>query len=225
MPMGGASPVLPPTPADGRSPTSKFAIVNAPAPKTVSATSKTRACVTCHFTGSARTRSGWRSSAWPLTCWSGPRPWRSPPSPPAAGNPSVCVYDCFTWPDASSVPGGATAYVYHADGPGTISLKTAGPHYNLAKTEPRYQTTTQDQENRRTTAPENHSARSPRTHPSPLTHPITRPDERSRLKTNLRLVPAFDGIWYGVTPVSLLNQISSKRMNFAIDSAHPTGSV
>lgn len=45
------------------------------------------------------------------------------------------------------------------------------------------------------------------------------------LKTNLRLLPAFDGIWYGVTPVALLNQISSKRMNFAIDGAHPTGSV
>jgi phosphatidylserine/phosphatidylglycerophosphate/cardiolipin synthase-like enzyme len=45
------------------------------------------------------------------------------------------------------------------------------------------------------------------------------------LKTNLRLLPAFDGIWYGVTPVALLNQISSKRMNFAIDGMHPTGSV
>ena len=45
------------------------------------------------------------------------------------------------------------------------------------------------------------------------------------LKTNLRLLPVFDGIWYGVTPVALLNQISSKRMNFAIDGVHPTGSV
>lgn len=45
------------------------------------------------------------------------------------------------------------------------------------------------------------------------------------LKTNLSLIPAFDGIWYGVTPVALLNQISSKRMNFAIDGVHPTGSV
>lgn len=45
------------------------------------------------------------------------------------------------------------------------------------------------------------------------------------LKSNLRLLPAFDGIWYGLTPVSLLNQISSRRMHFAIDGAHPIGSV
>jgi phosphatidylserine/phosphatidylglycerophosphate/cardiolipin synthase-like enzyme len=45
------------------------------------------------------------------------------------------------------------------------------------------------------------------------------------LRSNLRLLPAFDGIWYGVTPVSLVNQISSKRMHFAVDGAHPIGSV
>jgi phosphatidylserine/phosphatidylglycerophosphate/cardiolipin synthase-like enzyme len=45
------------------------------------------------------------------------------------------------------------------------------------------------------------------------------------LKSNLRLLPAFDGIWYGLTPVTFLNQISSRRMHFAIDGAHPTGSV
>jgi phosphatidylserine/phosphatidylglycerophosphate/cardiolipin synthase-like enzyme len=45
------------------------------------------------------------------------------------------------------------------------------------------------------------------------------------LKSNLRLIPALDGIWYGVTPVAFMNQISSKRMHFAIDGAHPTGSV
>jgi len=45
------------------------------------------------------------------------------------------------------------------------------------------------------------------------------------LKSNLRLLPAFDGIWFGLTPVALLNQISSKRMHFAVDGAHPTGSV
>jgi hypothetical protein len=37
----------------------------------------------------------------------------------------------------------------------------------------------------------------------------------SRLKSNLRLIPAFHGIWYGITPVALMNQISSKRMKFA----------
>lgn len=53
-----------------------------------------------------------------------------------------------------------------------------------------------------------------------------RPDlEVYLLKSNLRLLPVFDGIWYGLTPVSLVNQISSSRMHFAIDSVHPTGSV
>jgi phosphatidylserine/phosphatidylglycerophosphate/cardiolipin synthase-like enzyme len=45
------------------------------------------------------------------------------------------------------------------------------------------------------------------------------------LKSNLRLLPALDGIWYGVTPVSVVNQISSRRMHFAIDGARPTGAV
>ena len=45
------------------------------------------------------------------------------------------------------------------------------------------------------------------------------------LRSNLRLLPAFDGIWFGLTPVALVNQFSSKRMHFAVDGAHPTGSV
>jgi phosphatidylserine/phosphatidylglycerophosphate/cardiolipin synthase-like enzyme len=45
------------------------------------------------------------------------------------------------------------------------------------------------------------------------------------LKSNLRLLPAFDGIWYGLTPVSVVNQISSRRIHFAIDGARPTGAV
>jgi phosphatidylserine/phosphatidylglycerophosphate/cardiolipin synthase-like enzyme len=45
------------------------------------------------------------------------------------------------------------------------------------------------------------------------------------LKSNLRLLPAFDGLWFALTPVSLLNQISSRRLHFAIDGAHPIGSV
>jgi phosphatidylserine/phosphatidylglycerophosphate/cardiolipin synthase-like enzyme len=45
------------------------------------------------------------------------------------------------------------------------------------------------------------------------------------LKSNLRLLPALDGIWYGLTPVSVVNQISSRRMHFAIDGARPTGAV
>jgi phosphatidylserine/phosphatidylglycerophosphate/cardiolipin synthase-like enzyme len=45
------------------------------------------------------------------------------------------------------------------------------------------------------------------------------------LKSNLRLVPAFEGIWGSVTPVVLLNWFSDERMHFAIDGAHPTGSV
>jgi phosphatidylserine/phosphatidylglycerophosphate/cardiolipin synthase-like enzyme len=45
------------------------------------------------------------------------------------------------------------------------------------------------------------------------------------LKSNLRLFPVFDGIWFGVTPVAVMNQITSKRMHFAVDGAHPPGSV
>jgi len=53
-----------------------------------------------------------------------------------------------------------------------------------------------------------------------------RPDlEVYLLKSNLRLLPAFDGIWYGIAPVALVNRISSKRMHFAVDGARPTGAV
>ena len=45
------------------------------------------------------------------------------------------------------------------------------------------------------------------------------------LRSNLRLLAAFDDIWYGITPVSVVNRLSSKRMHFAVDGAHPTGSV
>ena len=45
------------------------------------------------------------------------------------------------------------------------------------------------------------------------------------LRSNLRLLPAFDGIWFGLTPVSFVNQFTSKRMHFAVDGARPTGAV
>src|SRR6201996_1390266 len=45
------------------------------------------------------------------------------------------------------------------------------------------------------------------------------------LRSNLRLLPAFGSIWGGVTPVALMNQITSRRMHFAVDGVHPTGSV
>lgn len=45
------------------------------------------------------------------------------------------------------------------------------------------------------------------------------------LKSNLRLLSAFDDIWYGAIPVPLLNRLSAKRIHFAVDGAHPTGSV
>jgi phosphatidylserine/phosphatidylglycerophosphate/cardiolipin synthase-like enzyme len=45
------------------------------------------------------------------------------------------------------------------------------------------------------------------------------------LKSNLRLLPAFDGFWFGVAPVSLLNRFTSARMHFAVDGVHPTGAV
>lgn len=45
------------------------------------------------------------------------------------------------------------------------------------------------------------------------------------LKSNLRLLPAFESLWSGVTPVAVVNLFSSERMHFAIDGAHPTGAV
>jgi phosphatidylserine/phosphatidylglycerophosphate/cardiolipin synthase-like enzyme len=45
------------------------------------------------------------------------------------------------------------------------------------------------------------------------------------LRSNLRLLRAFDDVWYGITPVSFVNRLSSKRMHFAVDGAHPTGAV
>ncbi|OBJ48420.1 phospholipase D-like domain-containing protein [Mycobacterium sp. 1423905.2] len=45
------------------------------------------------------------------------------------------------------------------------------------------------------------------------------------LRSNLRLLPVFDDIWFGLTPVAVVNQISSRRMHFAVDGAHPTGAV
>ena len=52
------------------------------------------------------------------------------------------------------------------------------------------------------------------------------PDLRIHLlKSNLRLLPAFDDLWYGITPVALVNRLSSRRLHFAVDGAHPTGSV
>ena len=45
------------------------------------------------------------------------------------------------------------------------------------------------------------------------------------LKSNLRLLSVFDDIWYGAIPASLLNRLSTKRIHFAVDGAHPTGSV
>jgi phospholipase D1/2 len=45
------------------------------------------------------------------------------------------------------------------------------------------------------------------------------------LKSNLRLLPAFDGIWFGLTPVSFVNQFTSRRMHFAVDGARPMGAV
>ena len=45
------------------------------------------------------------------------------------------------------------------------------------------------------------------------------------LKSNRRLLPAFDGCWFGVAPVSLLNQFTSSSVHFAVDGVHPTGAV
>lgn len=53
-----------------------------------------------------------------------------------------------------------------------------------------------------------------------------RPDlEIYVLKSNLNLLPALQGFWEGVTPVVVKNLFSNERLRFAIDGAHPTGSV
>ncbi|WP_197379263.1 phospholipase D-like domain-containing protein [Mycolicibacterium mengxianglii] len=45
------------------------------------------------------------------------------------------------------------------------------------------------------------------------------------LRSNVRLLPAFEGLWGRVTPVALLNWLNSERLRFAIDGAHPIGAV
>ena len=45
------------------------------------------------------------------------------------------------------------------------------------------------------------------------------------LRSNLRLLPAFEGLWGDVTPVALLNWLTGDRLQFAVDGAHPTGAV
>ncbi|HKV18834.1 MAG TPA: phospholipase D-like domain-containing protein [Mycobacterium sp.] len=65
-------------------------------------------------------------------------------------------------------------------------------------------------------------------HLGPFLHWLVwrRPDlEVYVLKSNLRLLPAFDGFWFGIAPVSLLNRITSRRMHFEVDGAHPPGAV
>ncbi|MDF2824832.1 MAG: phospholipase D/Transphosphatidylase, partial [Mycobacterium sp.] len=44
------------------------------------------------------------------------------------------------------------------------------------------------------------------------------------LRSNMRLVPAFDGLW-GYTPVTLMNRLTRDRLQFAVDGVHPVGSV
>ena len=65
-------------------------------------------------------------------------------------------------------------------------------------------------------------------HLAPFLHWLVwrRPDlQVYLLKSNLRLLPAFDGFWFGIAPVNLLNQITSRRMHFEVDGAHPPGAV
>ncbi len=45
------------------------------------------------------------------------------------------------------------------------------------------------------------------------------------LRSNVRLLPAFEGLWGRVTPVALLNWLSNERLQFAIDGVHPIGAV
>ncbi|AQA03259.1 phospholipase [Mycobacterium sp. MS1601] len=45
------------------------------------------------------------------------------------------------------------------------------------------------------------------------------------LRSNVRLVSAFEAMWGAVTPVALMNRLSSDRLQFAVDGVHPTGAV
>jgi phospholipase D1/2 len=45
------------------------------------------------------------------------------------------------------------------------------------------------------------------------------------LKSNLRLLAAFERYWYSIVPVQWLNRITSARMHLAVDGAHPLGAV
>jgi phospholipase D1/2 len=45
------------------------------------------------------------------------------------------------------------------------------------------------------------------------------------LRSNVRLLPAFEGLWGRVTPVALLNWLSNERLQFAVDGVHPIGAV
>lgn len=53
-----------------------------------------------------------------------------------------------------------------------------------------------------------------------------RPDlEIHLLRSNVRLVSAFEAMWGAVTPVALMNRLSSDRLQFAVDGVHPVGAV
>src|ERR1700712_2909919 len=45
------------------------------------------------------------------------------------------------------------------------------------------------------------------------------------LRSNVRLLPAFEGLWGRVTPVALLNWLSNERLQFAVDGVQPIGAV
>lgn len=68
---GCGSPPSPPTRQTGRSPTSSCGTVSARGPRTASGPHAPPVCGTCPCTTPRRTRSGWRSSNSPSTCWPG----------------------------------------------------------------------------------------------------------------------------------------------------------
>jgi phospholipase D1/2 len=54
----------------------------------------------------------------------------------------------------------------------------------------------------------------------------TQPDlEIHLLRSNVRLISAFEGMWGSVTPLALMNRLTNERLQFAIDGAHPVGAV
>ena len=116
----------PPTRAKASSPTSNCGTAGGRGARTGSAARRTPGCGTCSSRASPPTRSGARSSRWPVSCSPGRR--CSPcPAPPAAGNPSGCGCGCSPSPAGSPAAAAAYASASPSDGPGPARSPPRSP--------------------------------------------------------------------------------------------------